>query len=215
MPWNSVSPSGTISVKANRTTMNQNTTYIEDTMGDDAVGTNAVSTRDHFWNVGSNEDGRHRFINTVGFTVGGTPTDAVIGTGMDGVMYAKTILDRVEWFWRNIDGIYQFIPSFLSGTHAVTGSFTSMVAVPDECYGEIFMFRTVSGRRTGQAGFFKASAGVCESWSYGQRVQGDSTAAYPVRFGNGSDASALNIRVIADAASAGDTWEYRVTYRAI
>ena len=215
MPWNSTSPVGTLSVSANRTTMNQNTTYIETTMGNSPVGTNAVTTRDHFWDVGSDEDGRHRFIQSPAFTVGAVATDPVIGTGMDGVKYLKTTNGRVEGFYRNASGVYQYIPSFLSSTHVVTGSFTSMVAVPDDTYGEIFMWTTASGNESGQAGFFKASGGVCESWSYGQRIQGSSTASYNVRFGNGSDASGLNIRVIAQEASSGLTWNYRITYRAI
>jgi len=215
MPWNTVCPLGSVSVKANRTIIQDNMTYIQTTMGNSIVGTNTVTTRDHFWNVGTNEDGRHRFIQSPAFTVGGVATNPVVGTGMDGVFYLKTTSGRAEWFHRNVQGVYQAVPSFLSGTHVITGSFTSMVAVPDDTYGEIFIFTTASGRRSGQAGFFKATGGVCDAWSYGLRVQGGSTAVYPVRFGNGSDASGLNIRVVADEASSGQTWNYRVTYRTV
>ena len=185
MPWNSTSPVGSLSVRANRTTMNQNTTYIETTMGNDPIGTNGVATRDHFWDVGSDEDGRHRFIQSPAFTVGGLATDPVLGTGMDGVSYIKETNGRVEGFYRNAAGIYQHIPSFLSGTHVVTGSFTTMATVPDDTYGEIFMWTTATGNESGQAGFFKASSGKCESWSYGLRIQGSATALYNVKFGNG------------------------------
>lgn len=215
MPWNSTAPLGSVSVKANRAIQQQNTTYIEVTMGNSIVGTNTNATRDHFWNVGSNEDGRHRFIQSPAFTVGAVPTDPVIGTGMDAVIYEKTILGRVQGFHRNAQGIYQHIPAFLTGTHVVTSSFTTITALPADCYGEIFMFTTASGANSGQAGFFKVTSGVCQAWSYGQRVQGDSDATYPVRFGNGADASGLNLRVIADAAASGLTWNYRLTYRAV
>lgn len=216
MPWNSTAPLGSVSVKANRTILQQNTTYIETTMGNSVIGTNTNTTRDHFWNVGSNEDGRHRFIQSPAFTVGGNPDDPVLGAGMDGVKYIKTTNGRVEGFYRNAAGIYQYIPSFLSGTHVVTSSFTTVVAVPANVYGEIVMFRTTaSGSTTGQTGFFKSDGTTCDSWSYGLRNQGGSTAVYNLRFGNGSDASGLNIRVRADESSQPHTWNYRITYRAI
>ncbi len=114
MAWHSTAPVGSQSVKANRTILQDNTTYTEVTMGNSVVGTNAVTTRDHFWNVGANEDGRHRFIQSPGFTVGGLPTDPVIGTGMDSVDYSKLKLvaesaaqQDVQPFFRNTTGIMQ------------------------------------------------------------------------------------------------------------
>ena len=96
--------------------MNQNTTYIETTMGNSAVGTNGVTTRDHFWNVGSNEDGRHRFIQSPAFTVGGLPADPVLGTGMDSVAFSKllTVTESVaqqdiQPFFRNASAIMQIL----------------------------------------------------------------------------------------------------------
>jgi len=116
MPWNSTAPVGSISVKANRTILQQNTTYIETTMGTSIVGTNAVTTRDHFWNVGSDEDGRHRFMQSPAFTVGGLPVDPVVGTGMDSVMYSKLKLaaeavaqQDVQPFFRNSSAIMQIL----------------------------------------------------------------------------------------------------------
>ena len=116
MPWNSTSPLGSVSVKANKAPMQQNTTYIETTMGNSVVGTNAVTTRDHFWNVGTNEDGRHRFIQSPAFTVGGLPTDPVVGTGMDAVTYSKTKTSTestaqqdVQLFFRNATQIFQML----------------------------------------------------------------------------------------------------------
>lgn len=116
MPWNTVAPLGTVSVKANRTILQQNTTYIETTMGNSVVGTNAVTTRDHFWNVGSDEDGRHRFIQSPAFTVGGLPVDPVVGTGMDSVAYSKLKLaaeavaqQDVQPFYRNASAVMQIL----------------------------------------------------------------------------------------------------------
>ncbi len=216
MPWNSTAPLGTVSVKANRTILQDNTTYTEVTMGNTYPNlVNSDVVRDHFWNVGSNENGRHRFINSPAFTVGGNPTDPVIGTGMDSVLYAKTTSSRVEWFHRNAQGIYQFMPSFVSGTAVITSSFATLVTLPANVYGEIFLFRTSSGNHTGQTGFFKTTGGVCEAWSYGLRVQGGSTAVYNLRLGNGTDVSGLNLRVRTDEASSGNVWNYRITYRTV
>lgn len=214
MPWNSNSPNGSLSVKANESKMLENTAYIETTMGNSVAGTNTVNTRDHFWNVGSNVDGRHRFIQSQAFTVGGTATDPVIGTGMDGVIYLKTISGRVQGFYRNTNGIFQFIPAFLTGSASLSSSYINLVSVPANVYGEIYMFKdTINAKTSGQAGFFKSTATVCEAWSYGQRNEGGSSAVYNLRFGNGSDASGLNIRVRTDESPSG-TWQYRIFYRA-
>ena len=216
MPWNSTAPVGSISVKANRIILQQNTTYTEDSMGNSAVGTNTVATRDHFWNVGADEDGRHRFMQSPGFTVGGNAADPVLGTGMDGVLYVKEVnsdVGRVEGFYRNTQGIYKYIPSFLSGTHVVTGSYTNMVTVPPNVYGEIFMIGPTAGNHRGQVGFFKSTATVCDAWAYDLDIQGGGNTN--LTFGNGSDASGLNIRVIINTASPGLTWSYRIVYRAL
>lgn len=116
MTWNAVSPNGALSVKANELPMQQNTTYIETKMGNSIVGTNTASTRDHFWNVGSNEDGRHRFIQSPAFTVGALPTNPVLGTGMDSVFYSKLKVvaesssqQDVQPFFRNASAIMQVL----------------------------------------------------------------------------------------------------------
>lgn len=224
MPWTSASPIGNISVRANRTTMNQNTAYIETTMGNSVVGTNTTSTRDHFWNVGSNEDGRHRFIQSVGFTVGGNPEDPVVGTGMDGVMYLKTAsadIARVEGFYRNAQGIYQFIPSFLSGTADFTSSgsnYITVVSVPQNTYGEIFMYTTdpIASTKFGTTtGYFRSNTLRVQSWTLPQSVDGSSTLAVPLKFGNGSEASGFNIRARREDSDSASVWNYRIIYRAL
>ncbi len=199
MPWNTTYPDGSKSVKQNETPGQQNTTYTKTTMNND-----------HYWDFGSNEDGRHKYTN-----MPVQASDPSIATGMDGIHYLKSDGSRIEGFYRNANGIYQYIPAFLTGTHVVTSSFTSMVVVPNDVYGEIVMFRDGGAEEGGQTGFFKCQSNVCQAWSYGLRIQGSSTANYNIRFGNGSDASGLNIRVISQNAAAGNTWNYRITYRAI
>jgi hypothetical protein len=221
MPWNTLWPDGAKSVKANGVTGRENTTYITNTMGSSPVGTNTTSTRDHFWNVGANEDGRHRFIQSPAFTsTAAAPDDVdpVIGAGMDGVMYLREVnptIGRVEGFYRNINGIYQFIPSYLTGTHNITSAFSDMVAVPANTYGEIFIFRDSASdpQHAGQAGFFRSNATVCQAWSYALGIN-NGTDTNSIRLGNGVNASGLNIRVRTTDAASGNDWKYYVTYRA-
>ena len=108
MVWNATWPDGSKSVKANETPGQQNTTYIETTMGNtanDTTNTNVI--RDHYWNVGVNLDGRHRFVNMPAFTIAGSATDPVVGTGMGGVVYVredKTTGTDNEVYFRNASG---------------------------------------------------------------------------------------------------------------
>lgn len=218
MTWHTTAPIGNISVKANRTILQDNFTYTEVNMGNEIVGTNTVTTRDHFWNVSSDIDGRHRFIQSVGFTVGGNPEDPLIGTGMDGVMYLKkasTDIDRIEGFYRNTNGIYQFIPSFLQGTAIVGSGYTTIVAIPKNVYGEVMMWTTATGRYSAVWGFFRSDGTKVEGWSVIANSQGDGNDRSALKLGNGSEADVLNLRARPDAASSGLTWNYRITYRAI
>jgi len=214
MAWSSTAPLGSVSVKANRSILGDNTSYIETTMGNSVVGTNTNTTRDHFWNVGSNEDGRHRFINSPAFTVGGLPTDPVIGSGMDGVLYLKTTNSRAEWFHRNSSGIYQAVPSFLSRSIAVpsTSTYNNIIAVPANVYGQVAMYTTALGKFSGVTAHFRSNGTIVETWGLTQ--SDDSTSAnVPLKFASGSDATTLFIKVRrSDASSA--TWNYRITYRA-
>lgn len=220
MSWHPTFPVGNISVKANRTIGQDNTTYIETTMGNSIVGTNTDTTRDHFWDVGSDEDGRHRFIQSVGFTsTAAAPDDVypVLGSGMQTILFPLTTNGEVQWFHKNLDdntNIYQFIPNFITGTIVLTSSFANIEAIPANVYGEIFLFTTLGGNTRGQAGFFKTSASQCDGWSYAQRIQGDTDPVINVRLGNGTDASGLNLRARTDEATSGQTWNYKITYRA-
>ena len=220
MPWTSVSPIGSISVKANRTTMNGNTTYIETTMGNSIVGTNTTSTRDHFWNVGSDEDGRHRFIQSPGFTVGGAATDPVVGTGMDGVMYLKEVnsdVARVEGFYRNAQGIYQFIPTFLSGSGVSitsTSTFSTIATVPSNVYGEIFMYNgTLATNISTQWGFFQSNATGVVTFAVKSILTSLTSSGSALEFYNLLE-STFDILSRRSEAPSSANWNYRITYRA-
>lgn len=217
MPWNSTFPLGSVSVKANRAIGQQNTTYIETTMGNSIVGTNTVATRDHFWNVGANEDGRHRFIQSPAFTVGGTPTDPLIGTGMDGVQYLKTTNGRVQGFYRNAQGVYQSIPAFITGTVNISGGggsdWKNLAAIPANCYGEVFLYQD-SDKSYIQSGAFSSDGVSTRGFSNRIKITGDADD-YMVELRNDNS---NNLTLQARRGSAGSsfdgTWNYRITYRA-
>jgi hypothetical protein len=216
MPWHSNFPLGSVSVKANQTIGQDNTTYIEKTMGNTPVGSNdPTTTRDHFWDIGAVEDGRHRFIQSPAFTVGLLPTDPEIGTGMDTVLFAKTTNGRVEWFSRNDEGTYQFVPSVLRGTVTISSNsvYSTIIAVPANCYGEVFLYTTAQGELSAQTGFFRSGAALVEAWSIREVVQ-SSNNLYAVKLGNGTQASGLNIRARRENASV-TSWNYIITYRAL
>lgn len=199
MTWNAVSPNGTISVKSNTTPMQQNTTYTEMTLN-----------VDHYWNIGTDEDGHHLQVQMVK-----KDSDLTLDTGMDGGMYLKETTDRVEGFYRNDEGIYQFIPSFLEGTKTLSTSNQDIVAVPNNTYGWIFMFKIeVSGGAgdNGQSGFFKAAQNVCQTYGHLMQKSGSSSGTYNVKFQNFSGGGGnLNIRGASVQGGTGE-YQYRVVY---
>ncbi len=218
MPWNSSWPVGSVSVKSNKVTGQQNTTYIEQTLGKVVVGTNPASLKDHFWAVDSNLDGHHRFMKLPAFTVGSVPAEPAFTTGIDGVIYLSTVsatVSRIEIFYANAQQTYQLSPSFLTGTVVVGASFVTVVAVPANVYGEIFMFTDALGDFSGVTGFFRSDATTVEAWALTNHIEVSGDARTALVFGSGTDASGLNIRAIRDDASSGLTWNYRITYRAI
>lgn len=221
MPWNANWPVGNISVKANRTPGNQNTLYIAATMGSSAVGTNTSAVRDHFWNVGGNEDGRHRFMCSPGFTVGGNPANPVVGAGMDATLFLKKTNNEFQWFNLNSSvtssgSNYQVSPNFIQGTVVLNGVFVTVTPIPANVYGEIIMWTTALGRFTAQNGFFRSGAALVESWANYLAPEGASETI-ALKFANGSDSTGkgLNINARTSAASNGLTWNYRIIYRAI
>lgn len=110
MVWNPISPDGTKSVKLNKTIIQANTTYTETEMN-----------KDHYWNIGVNEDGRHKFTQMPKTVVGGLPSDAVLAAGMDLVTYAKENSD-IQGFLRNSTNIMQILGMKAVGIFNVTGA---------------------------------------------------------------------------------------------
>lgn len=199
MVWSSLSPDGTKSVKANVSPMQQNTTYTETTMN-----------VDHFWNIGGDEDGHHKAINMEEYAnvAVGNPDDAPIASGMDGVIYLKEAAGTIQGFFQNAAGIYQFIPAFLSGSKSITSSYATVVSVPDDTFGLIWMFKA-DNSNTGTFGYFKADGGVCQAYAMSVYLGNSQTLTRQLRFGNGDQASGLNFRARTSDAATG-TYQYRI-----
>ena len=92
MPWNPIWPNGAVSVKANETPGLENTTYTETTLNND-----------HYWNIGSDEDGRHKFVN-----MPNQDPEPSIATGMDGLLYAFENVSS-QPFFKNNDSVMQLL----------------------------------------------------------------------------------------------------------
>lgn len=216
MTWTATFPNGTLSVKANRIIGQGNTTYTQVTMGNTVANTtNQPNIRDHFWNVSANNDGRHRFINSPAFTIGGIPTVPEIGTGMDGVLYLKTTTDRAEWFHRNQQGNYQVTPSVEYGTVAISNSFINIgSALPANVYGKIFLYNDTN--KLVQTGSFYTNATLAYCFSNRQSFKNTSNS-YAIELSNSTDSVSLFIRGQRGnlGSSADGTYNFIITYRAI
>lgn len=218
MPWHSTAPVGTISVRANRPILQDNTSYIETTMGNSIVGTNTNTTRDHFWNVGADEDGRHRFINSLAFTVGGNQADPILGAAMDCILYPRRVSvddQQTQYFYFNSTNasIYQVTPSIRYGTVVITGSFASIdTPIPPNVYGDIFLFRaTDSGDQTFQLGTFHSTA-TTVSISANRMTDSSGTEYSTLRFRG----TLLQIETRVNSSTpSGNTWQYRISFRGI
>jgi len=204
MVWNSNWPVGTQSVGQNQSTGAANTTYIETTQN-----------KDHFWNIGADQDGYHRKVSMENFaaTAIGAPDDPTIPTGLEGVIYLKTTSGTVQGFYRNAANIYQFIPAFLTDSFDLTSSYQNVVAVPDETYGQFWFFTDDIGPNLA-FGYFKAAGGICQAWAIPQFIGGSITETVPLTFGNGDKASGLNIRVKSNWISP-QKLQYRIVYWSI
>jgi len=107
MSWNTDAPDGTKSVKANNDILQANTTYTETEMN-----------KDHFWNIGADEDGHHKFAQMPKYTDGAvaTPTSPTLDTGMDLAFFSRlktaveaTVAQDVQAYVRNAGAIMQLL----------------------------------------------------------------------------------------------------------
>lgn len=105
MAWSNDSPDGTKATKTNVPIMLANTQYTKTSLN-----------LDHNWDVGTNEDGSHKFIQAEKVETAGVPSDPTLRTGMDSVLYskAKTAAEAVaqqdvQYFMRNAGLVMQML----------------------------------------------------------------------------------------------------------
>lgn len=228
MPWNSIAPLGSISVKANRTRMQQNTTYTEVTMGNSIVGTNNNTVRDHFWNVGANEDGRHRFIQSPTYTsTAASPNNVfpVLGAGMNTMLVPILATGgSIEWFRKNVDSNddqdnmnYQITPRYQIGVVNIqsASNWVNVKILPANVRGQITFFLDADYSRC-QTGWFCTSATQCRGYSNLFLSNSGSTstsrAAYLELRNDSSGDLVLRVRRGDAATQLNGIWHYRITY---
>lgn len=201
MPWYPDAPDGTQSVQDNETILQANTTYIKTEMKDD-----------HFWDEDSDKDGRHRQVQ-----MPKQGSDPMLGAKMDGVIYYKedgTSDNRVQGFYRNESNIYQFIPAFITGTVALTTSYATVSAVPDETYGQIWLWIDDTSDSC-VMGWFRAYGGVVHGFTPAIFFGNSKTATREILLGNNNEVSALNLQArVTSTGTAGD-YQYRLIYWAM
>jgi hypothetical protein len=216
MTWNSTWPLGTVSVRANRITGQDNTTYIKSTMGGVPLATNLAGTTDHFWDVAAGLNGHHRFVKFPDYAA-----DPLIdNVSIRGVAYAKTVSvanTRIELFYKNNEGVYQVSPSYQTGTVAIngTGNIQTLFAVPANCYGEIFFTKDSDPSLCCQ-GIFSSSGSQTRGFTLRVRSTILGSFDYAIELLNDA-AGGLNLRCNrGDGSSSTDgNWTWKATYRAI
>ena len=192
MTWTSNWPDGSKSVRGNESAGTGNMSYIETKM-----------KLDHYWNEDANKDGHHKIIQMTE-----EDTDPALATGMDGAIYLKSDGSRIQGFYRNTNGIYQFIPAFLIGTVNMSTSTTNIVAVPANVYGEIFMW---NGDAAGSSakGFFHSDG----TKVYAFATPLSSTIPVNITFTNTASTD-LTIKGNLTTSLGTTLFNYRITYRA-
>lgn len=125
MAWSSNSPDVTKSVSTNGAPMLANTVYTETKMN-----------IDHFWNIGDDEDGHHKFAQMPKYEDGAvaTPTSPTIAAGMDLAYFARlktaieaTAQQDVQPYIRNASAIMQVLGIRACGVFNVAGGVSTTV----------------------------------------------------------------------------------------
>jgi hypothetical protein len=209
MVWNTTSPDGAQSVKANVPIQQQNTTYTEVTMGN--ILSNVEPSQDHFWNLDP-FSGHHRQVQMPNYsaTYSGAPTDPTLAGSMDGSIYLKSVNNQIKGFFKNATNSFQFIPGYLTGTHNVTGTFTNVVALPDNCYGLVWMYRSGADFDT-CFGAFKVTGGRTQAFAFPSVVGNSTSPNLTLRYGSGNQSTDLNLKVKTENGAAA-VYEYRIMY---
>ena len=208
MSWSSTAPDGTKSVKDNRPILADNTTYIETTM-----------KKDHHWNEGIPLSGHHNVIQQSNHT---TNLPRPIAP-LNGELYVRTVSlaagnenSSQLFYLQEFSGYplaYQVTPAYLTGSTALTGTFATVVTVPKNVYGTIYIWR--NNTRNIQTATFFSDNTVVEGFSNRIKLKGSGAdSSVLVEFRNYFDGSAdqgLQLQAIVSADSNG-TYNWKIFY---
>lgn len=204
MVWNTIWPSGTVSVRSNVVSGKQNTQHINDSM-----------VKDHFWTTAEGATaGFHRNIQMPKLVDGAT--DLAINALTDGGLYVKQVsatITDMELYYTNVGAVpYQLSPIYQTGSKILTTNiWNELVTVPDESYGEIYIMKDSDSAVMGR-GYFKAAGGVVHAYTTPYyRSQALATApptlTYSMLFKNTDAISDLKIYLTPTVT---DTYIYKV-----
>lgn len=169
-----------------------------------------IINADHVFNdTAQADDGAHRKMTMVNLSA----DPVALPAGTNGIVYSKVVSGETQMFFYNGVRISQFTSGevLLTGTVAVTSAFSTIVAIPANMFGEVYLYKA----RFIQVGAFVSDASVVNGYSYAEKFESGSGASQILRLGfDASGASGLNLRVRNDSSSSFDgTWTYKIFYR--
>lgn len=172
-----------------------------------------IINADHVFNdTAQATDGVHRQVTFVNRAV-----PVAVPAGTNSMVYGFTAADTQNdlWFY-NSSLNNQLNWRELTGTVAITASFTNIVAIPANCYGYVYLYRDFGA--TGvfiSAGTFASNNSLTNGFSYAEKFIAGSSATQLIRLGfSGDGASGLFLRGRNDNSSSfNGLYTYKVFYR--
>ena len=171
-----------------------------------------IINADHVFNDSAQaSDGFHRqvhmFSRAIPVTLDGA--NSILYSWVDGLGQSQ-----LKFYNGVVD--YTITPTFtvLSGTVTVSSSFATIVAIPANVFGEVYLWK---GRFI-QQGTFVSDASVVNGYSFAQKYKNGSAASEILTLGyDGDGASGLNLRIQNDGSGSGfnGVWNYKVFYRSV
>lgn len=176
MPWHSNSPVGNRSVRFNRADMNDNTQYIEATMG------NSFNTlRDHYWDIGATEDGLHRKVTMRSV---GTNVQAPLAPLMDAAIYLNRETDnelQVRAREATADWRLNLWETLNKGSFTTDAGTTDvdMMAIPPNRFGMAVIYLKVAPFLAMDGYFYSDATGIVHGFSGATNFNSDAPVPRP------------------------------------
>jgi len=200
---------------------NQSPYYLPQQNSENFTRLKKIITADHVFNdTSADDDGIHRQVTIVNRPAPGDPTS--VPAGASSMMYGKTATDSVNelWFFDAVSP-RQLNWRELTGTVALSGTVATVVAVPANSYGQIFMYfdhpAPNDNRSTVQFGWYSSTATEASAYSSSIMYGATNLNNVIVRFASWASpqVSGLNIRATINTETSlySGTWNYIIYYR--